>query len=60
MLHNNMVSRLCTGSTDFPQCSSLDLEKDTALNYNLDLLAMALAVLIEGAGAFSIDRLLVR
>jgi hypothetical protein len=55
-----MVSRLCTGSTDFPQCSSLDLEKDTALNYNLDLLAMALAVLIEGAGAFSIDRLLVR
>jgi putative oxidoreductase len=29
------------------------------IEYNLALIAMALAVLIEGAGAFSIDRWLV-
>jgi putative oxidoreductase len=33
--------------------------KGHGIEYNLALLAMALAVLIEGAGAFSIDRLLV-
>lgn len=34
--------------------------KGHGIEYNLALLAMALAVLVEGAGAFSMDRLLVR